>query len=194
MKKSLTLTKEDFDNLLGWLSADREEAGKKYEEIRNGLVRFFRMRDCADPLALTDDTLNRVADKIPKEKTDREKIPFKYIYGFAVNVYHEYCRLTVKKEIQLDLNLPFIKSALQDSPDTERNDLSCLEKCLAEMLPDDSAMMLKYYSEGSSARFDLRKQMAEGMNIKTTTLHTKVHRIKKSLRKCIDNCMNEKNL
>lgn len=194
MKKSLTLTKEDFDNLLGWLSADREEAGKKYEEIRNGLVRFFRIRSCADPLALADDTLNRVADKIPKEKTDREKIPLKYIYGFAVNVYHEYDRLTVKREIQLDLNLPLIKLVSQDFPDTERNDLSCLEKCLAEMPPHESAMMLKYYSEESSARFDLRKQMAESMNIKTTTLHTKVHRIKNSLRKCVDNCMNEKNL
>ena len=194
MKKNFTLTKEDFDNLLGWLSDDREEAGKKYEEIRNGLVRFFRMRDCADPLALTDDTLNRVADKIPKEKTDREKIPLKYIYGFAINVYHEYCRLTVKKEIQLDLNLPLIESSSQNSPNIERNDLNCLEKCLAEIPLDDRAMMLKYYSEESSARFELRRQMAEGMNIKTTTLHTKVHRIKNNLRKCIDICMNKKNL
>ena len=64
MKKHSEITQKDFEGLLDWLAPDREEAGKKYEEIRDGLIRFFRFKGCNDPEFLADETINRVASKI----------------------------------------------------------------------------------------------------------------------------------
>lgn len=194
MKKNSTLTQERFDNLLEWLSADREEAGVKYEKIRKGVIRFFRVRDCADPVALTDETLNRVADKLPGEKTDREKIPLKYIYGFAINVYREYERISSKIEIQLDQNLPLDALVSQNFPDNKSDDIICLEQCLKNFPSEDGEMMLEYYGQDKSVKLEFRRHMAENKNITVQALHTRIHRTKNNLKKCIEKCMDEKNL
>ena len=194
MKKKFKLTQEKLDNLLGWLSADREEAGAKYEEMRKGLIRFFRIKDCADPVGLADETLNRVADKLPQEEAERKKIPLKYIYGFAVNVYREYERNSSKNEIQLNPNLPLDALVSQDFPDNKSKILTCLEQCLAKCSPDDSEMVIEYYGQNKNTKLEFRRQTAEDRKITVRALHTRVHRIKNNLRKCIENCMDEKNL
>lgn len=197
MKNKYTLTKENFENLLRWLSADRDEAGKKYEEIRDGLIRFFRFRGCADPLALADETINRIALKIPVEETEMEKFSINYIYGFAVNVHHEYVRLNANKEVEINLNLPFETARSKEFSnfsDEGNGHIDCLQHCLENMPSEESALLIKYYSEEKSAKFDLRKQMAEKLKITTRALHTKVFRLKNKMKKCIENCINKKNL
>src|SRR5688572_24899734 len=194
MNRNSKLTKEKFDNLLEWLSADREEAGVKYEENRKGLIRFFRIRDCADPIALADETLNRVAEKLPQVAADRENIPVKYIYGFAVNVYREYERISAKNEIQLDPHLPLAALVSPDSPDAKSKVASCLKQCLAKFSPDESDLIIDYYGQDKSIKFEFRRQMAESKNITIRALHTRVHRIKNGLKKCVEKCMDEKNL
>lgn len=194
MSKSFTITKRDFDNLLLWFAADRVEAGEKYEEIHAGLVRFFQIRGCADPLALTDETLNRVAKKLPTDKIARDKVPIQYIYGFALNVYREYLRLDIKHEVQLDTSLPLNQLKTLKVEDNERKDLFCLEKCLEKTSAEDKEIIFNYYGEEKNAKADIRKKMAENLNISMKGLHTKVHRIKNNLRKCIKNCINKKNL
>ncbi len=47
MIKTSVLTQEDFDALLKWFSPNREEAGGKYEKIREGLIRYFHSRGFA---------------------------------------------------------------------------------------------------------------------------------------------------
>ena len=87
MKKDLTLTQEDFDSLLGWLSSDRDEAGVLYEKIREGLIRFFRFRGCDDPSTLADETINRVALKVNTFDSAKDVKTITYFYGFASNVF-----------------------------------------------------------------------------------------------------------
>lgn len=191
MKKDFTLSPEAFNHLLEWLSAERDEAGEKYEEIRNGLIRFFRYRGCPDPSSLADETINRVAAKISENNNMLEEGSVNYFYGFAINVYHEYYRMELKKEVQLTPELPF--EAENSSPENENKSGACLEECMAKLLqPDEKKLILKYYSKDKSAKFELRKNMAEKLGINVGTLHTRVHRIKNTLKKCIENCINEK--
>src|ERR687883_865457 len=69
-KKEWTLTQESFDRLLAWLDPDREQAGKKYEEVRSRLVRGFSSHGCPVPEDLADEAINRVAKLLPEiEKT-----------------------------------------------------------------------------------------------------------------------------
>ncbi len=194
MKKNFLLTQTDFDALLAWLSADREEAGVKYEEIRKGLINFFRFRGCSDPDVLADETINRVTTKVSTFNSIGEIKTIKYFYGFASNIYLEYVSQIKKKEVQLDPNIPIKDNRTIEFIDSEPQDHDCLENCLAKLPTEESGMVLLYYSRDKSAKFELRKEMAESMNLKTGTLHTKIHRIKNVLKKCVEKCMDKKSL
>ena len=49
-----SLTKDAFDRLLSVLDPDRNEAGLKYERIREKLTNLFRWRGRLDPKATYD--------------------------------------------------------------------------------------------------------------------------------------------
>jgi hypothetical protein len=65
-KGNWTLTQEGFDGLLTWLSPDREQAGRKYEEIRLRLIKIYTRRGCTTPEELADEVFNRVTKKLPE--------------------------------------------------------------------------------------------------------------------------------
>ncbi|HEX4946430.1 MAG TPA: hypothetical protein VFZ34_07205, partial [Blastocatellia bacterium] len=60
-KKDWVMTPEAFDLMLMQLDADREQAGEKYELIRQKLTKFFQWRGCPSPEDYTDRTIDRVA-------------------------------------------------------------------------------------------------------------------------------------
>ncbi len=194
MKKDFTLTQEDFDALLGWLSANRDEAGVLYEKIREGLVRFFRFRGCADPHVLADETINRVALKVSTFDNSKNVKTITYFYGFASNVYLEYSRTTRKREISWESEefpVPRNFKMLNDNSDVE---CSCLEDCLKKLPPDESTLVVEYYGKDKSEKFELRRKLAEAMNLKMPALHTRVFRIRGVLRECIEECLENNSL
>ena len=94
MNKNFVLTPELFEELLGWLDPDREIAGKRYEDIRRGLIKIFvsNGRHCVEDLA--DEAINRVANKLNQIKNDYEGDPCLYFYGVAKKIVHEDRRRT----------------------------------------------------------------------------------------------------
>ena len=194
MKKDFVLTEENFNNLLSWLSTDREKAGAKYEEVRKRLTTFFRFKGCSDPESLADETINRVAAKVSTFYNNGEVKTITFFYAFAANVYREYLVQTKKREIHLDQSLLLDKEPIPDESESRNKIFECLDHCLAELDPQESKMLIMYYSADKSAKFELRKKMAETLNLKTGTLHTKIHRIRNELKKCIENCISRKSL
>ena len=89
MKTEWTLTREAFDELLLWLSPDREEAGRQYEDIRRKLIRLFNCRGCDNPEELTDETINRVIKIVESKAVEYSGEPILLFYGVARNVVHE---------------------------------------------------------------------------------------------------------
>ncbi len=194
MKKDFTLTQEDFDALLGWLSGNRDEAGVLYEKIREGLIRFFRFRGCADPLTLADETINRVALKVAAFDSSKNVKTITYFYGFASNVFLEYSRTTRKQEVSWDSEdfPPGRKlQAADDSPDAG---CDCLEDCLMKLPREESALVVQYYEKDKSEKFERRRKLAEAMNLKMPALHTRVFRIRGVLRECVEKCLEKNSL
>lgn len=190
MKTANSISQNEFDALLGWLSDDRDEAGVIYEKIRGGLIRFFRFKGCADPLTLADETINRVARKVETFDSSKNVKTITYFYGFATNVFLEDTRS--RREISWETedfsvieNFP----AADDAPLIEE---SCLEHCLNELSPDESALIVRYYEKDKNEKFEARKKLADSMNLKMPALHTKVFRIRGVLRECVEKCL-EKN-
>ena len=193
MKKYFELSQQDFDNLLDWLASDREEAGEKYEEIREGLIRFFRFRGCSDAAALADETINRVATKISTFTFDSQVKIISIFYGFASNIYLEYISRRKKREIEYEPNLS-IGSTKPASPENSDDDIyECLESCLGKLEVEENELVVTYYSKEKSARLALRKELANMMNLRVGALHTRIYRIRHVLKLCIEECLHEKN-
>lgn len=194
MKKDFTLQQKDFDALLGWLSANREEAGRQYERIREGLIRFFRFRGCADPETLADETINRVALKVSTFDSSKNVKTITYFYGFASNIYLEYLRTVKSREVQLEMDYLLDTQSFVVTDDSSLTESDCLENCLTKLSQEESNLIIQYYERDKSEKFDWRREIAERMNLRMPALHTRVFRIRGILRECVEECLGKKSL
>ena len=186
MPNNDVLTKENFDEMLLWFSTDRETAGAKYEEIRNGLVRYFDFKGCADAEALADETINRVARKFTSFDTNNNHKHITYFYGFASKVFLEYLKKAENKSEELSDNFKLIEDKFgNEEIETKHN---CLDKCLNKLSDEDKAMAIGYFGKEKSEKFEHRRQIAKRMNITIGNLHVKVYRLKATLKNCIEKC------
>lgn len=189
MPKDSGLTKEDFDALLNWFSPNRDEAGAKYEEIRNGLIRYFNFKGCTEAENLADETINRVARKFSTFNLENDHKHITYFYGFAANIYKE----SRKKIEQVELD-PNLRAEPDDIQEINSKEIThqCLDGCLGKLSSEDSRLAVQYFCKEKSAKFEHRRNLAEDFKLKMGALHVKVHRLKATLRHCVENCMKEK--
>lgn len=192
MKESYALTQQDFDTLLSLFSADREEAGHRYERLREGLIRFFQFRGCNDPLALADETFNRVASKIAAYDGSANVQPSAYVYGFARKILLEHLRGLRNRETQLDASHSECAVGQSGFDADSEADLASLQKCLNELPAEDRALVLEYFSRDRGEKIELRRQMAARLGASSQVLQTRIFRIKTVLRKCMHRCGREK--
>lgn len=193
MKKTNTLTPENFTALLGWFSPDPDEAGKKYEEVREGLIRYFRFRGCADSAVLADETITRVAVKLPTFDLSNNVKTITYFYGFAKNIFREYLAQNKKKEVDFDAERSLNTASYDDFNDPDPIEFKCLDRCLTKLPEAERDLLLQYYSKNKREKLELRKKLAEQLHLKKGTLHTRVHRLKINVGKCLKKCMDQKN-
>jgi DNA-directed RNA polymerase specialized sigma24 family protein len=170
---------ENFDQLLVWLDANRDAAGKKYEEIRYRLIKIFGRRGCPVAEELADETLDRVCRKVRQIADTYVGDPALYFYGVAQNVYLEYLK---KKPVP---DAPPVVVL----PDNVEQRHQCLEHCLNGFRKDDRDILLGYFQDDRKAKIDHRKELAERLEISLNTLRMRIHRLKLSLHDCIVDCL-----
>jgi DNA-directed RNA polymerase specialized sigma24 family protein len=173
---------DNFDGLLDWLTPDREEAGRKYEEIRQRLIRIFTCRCCDCPEDLADETMNRVIKKVHLVAPGYRGDPALYFCGVARNVAREYQKRRV----------PTPPPPVLDRSIEERAALECLDYCIDELTPKNRKLIIEFYSEDKGERILKRKKMAEELGIAPNALRIRAHRIRRTLETCVLNCLEEK--
>ncbi len=188
--KDWELTREEFDRFLGWLDADREQAGRKYEAIRRGLIAIFNSRGCPAAEDLADETINRAIRQLSSIESSYEGEPAKYLYGVARFVALEYFRRSAKR---------YGGSAPEDLPDwsqagalgeeDEKEALSrCLRRCLEKLSPEKRKLFILYYRKGNRLNLEHRKSLAERLGCSINALRIQMHRLNEELRRCITDC------
>ncbi len=148
MKKQSGLIEENFNDLLDWFSLNREEAGKKYEEIRNGLIRFFYFKGCANAEDLADEAINRVASKLRVLDLSGNVKPTNLFYGFASKIYLEYVSRIKKQEVEFDADF----HSPNKTTEPENKNQKCLEQCLKELPVEDSDLIVEILLFGESGK------------------------------------------
>lgn len=180
MRTHTALTKEQFDQLLAWLSPDPNLAAEKYEVIRAGLVQRFISRHFPDAEFLADETINRVASKVKDLAATYEGDPAGYFHAVAKNVVLEYAR-----ELRSAAKPP------PPEPEPLFDDVyfDCLEECLKQLPPEKQTLILAYYSDIRRAKIDSRKKMRQQLQLKANALRAQTHRVRKKLSRCVRECV-----
>jgi DNA-directed RNA polymerase specialized sigma24 family protein len=184
LKKQWTLTQESFDRLLAWLHSDCEQAGKKYEEVRSKLVRGFMSHGCPVSEELADETINRVARRLPEIEKTYVGEPMRYFYRVAHYIHLEYLR----KESEV-APLPPGELSLRENSDNIEPEYECLERCLQQLTPRNRELVLQYYQGEKGVKIEARKVLAQSLNIKLPALRLQAHRIRTNMKKCIQECL-----
>lgn len=169
-----------FEMFLKWLDPVLEKAGEEYERIRFRLITFFSHRNCLFPEDLSDETINRVILKVSEEPIENK---LAFCFGVAKNVYLE----SLRKE-KTHLNVDDIDPVAPPPAEAEFSD-DCLNKCLADLPPENRALILDYFSEDKQAKIESHKKLSESLKTTQTALRMKVVRIKQKLKVCLRECM-----
>lgn len=180
-KQSVSSTKS-FDDLLGWLSPDRDKAAQRYEEIRRRLIKIFAHRGCWEAEDLADETLRRVELKVSEIATNWINDPALYFYAVARNVRREYVRRKPAPE-----SLP----PAPDGEQAERED-RCLEHCMDRLLTrDERSLVLEYHKGEGRTKIDNRRELGRKFGLGENALRIRIHRLLKRLRPCVVDCLAE---
>jgi RNA polymerase sigma factor (sigma-70 family) len=193
-KQKWAITPEAFDLLLSWLDPNRERAGEKYEEIRARLIKRFRQHGCGEPEQLANETIDRVARKLPEIIATYEGDPVPYFYAVAHYVHIEFLRSPAAIPLsQTDVPIGFVQ-AVPELFDEDESLNACLKHCMDKLAQRDRELILQYYQGERQVKIKLRKELAEGLGIKLANLRLQTQRIRAKLKTCILDCLNRKAL
>jgi DNA-directed RNA polymerase specialized sigma24 family protein len=174
------LTRESLDSLLEWLNRDRESAGREYEKIRARLIKIFACRGCRVPEELADETIDRVARKVKEVADGYEGDPAFYFYAVARKVYLEYSK---GKPAPLPMPVP-----PPDRADFDQR-LDCLDRCLDGLSSGSREIIIAYCGTEEEKKKKARKDLALKLGIGSNALWIRAHRIRNSLRSCMEECL-----
>lgn len=183
MDRERVLTQAAFDTLLTWLDADRDQAGKKYEDIRRRLIKIFTCRGRPDAEELADETINRVTLKAPDITREYVGDPALYFYGVAQKVFLE----SLRKRPHA-VRLPPPPASKSEEMEQEHE---CLERCMERLTASNRELVLEYYQNDKRAKIDRRKKLAERLGIAQNALRIRAHRIRLTLQQCVLGCLEQ---
>lgn len=187
MARDPAIPRQSFDEILAWLNPDRNESANIYLQLRNDLTKIFIWNGCTDPDGLTDEVFDRVARRVHEVRPHFEGDPKLYFYGVARNLIKESPKRS-KKQVSIEgTDLPAPETAVEDETKAMREE--CLNSCLHALSPGKRALILAYYAKEKQAKIDHRTELAQEMGISVETLRVRVHRIRGTLEKCIEQCL-----
>ncbi len=176
------ITPDAFRAFLVWLSPQKIEDGEAYEKARRRLVIFFASRQCRDPEAHADATVDIAIHKLSAIPT--EIPPLAYLLGIAKNVFRDYLRKLQHEASALE---GIQQNRIPPQPEIERNH-TCLEGCLNELPSDERATLLSYYSQDRIAKIELHRRLAEQQNLTVNALRNRIFRLNKRMAQCLEKC------
>lgn len=184
------LTAAQFERLLQRLDSNRDSAGKKYEDLRRMLIRFFDWNSF--PLAedLADETFNRVARRLE----DQEILDVvAFAWGVAKNIRHEARNKTLRLVSVADLpgegsSLVEEQSAREIHGKIEREQLlKCLRLCMQRLSLEDRELFQAYHAVNED-HAKARHQLAVSLGLTIGALRMQVIRLREKLEKCTVRC------
>lgn len=176
---------EAFDKLLMRLNADRDEAGRRYEEIRRKLIHFFSWEGLVEAEMLADECLTRLvsklADGIEIMRLDA------YLFGIARLVLKEALRERDKRNSAFD---GLGRREVHAQPDDEAGERvrRCLDSCLDRLPVETRHLIVEYYRGEKGEKRSNRAALAQQLGISANALRNRALRLRIGLQDCVRRC------
>ncbi len=173
---------EVFARFLQLLSADPEEAGRRYTSLQKKLIGYFRLKGVDDPVSLADEVIDRAIMKI----TGGADVPHvdRFCLGIARRVYKETVRLRQRETSAFQ---QFIAELGDSSVDQVDRIYNLLQPCFEQLANDEQQLLLAYCHESQGrSRIEYRHQLAEKMQLTVMTLRARVSRLRNKLTDCVE--------
>lgn len=188
-RQTWTLTPEAFERLLAWLDDDRDRAGERYEEIRSLLIKHFRRHGCSAAEELADESINRVAKRLPDFISTYTGEPARYFFGVAHHVHMEYLRRPSSAPLPLKELPDTAVPAEPSAPDEQSPEHLCLGLCIEKLPPRSRELITQYYCGERQTKIQMRKELADRLGVKLENLRLRAQRIRVSLKRCVIECV-----
>ena len=170
--------------LLGYLGPDPDTAGRAFEDLRRGLVRFFDWRGVHVPEECADICLDRLAKRI-LEGEQVVSVPA-FTFALARLVLLEYGRRPDTRTVSLD-DAP--ESVLAVAASRSSPWLDCLEAELAALPAAGRELILRYYTRERRAKIDDRAALARELGITVAALRNRAQRLRDRLERAVSACV-----
>jgi RNA polymerase sigma factor (sigma-70 family) len=189
MARNSDIPPESFEEILAWLSPDRELAASMYLDLRRRLIKIFGWNHCTDPEGMTDETFDRAAKQVHELKETFEGDPKLFFYAVARNLIREYQR-KIKSYVSID-DVELQVEAPHEIEEEDDADLrtECLLSCLRGLTSEKRELILGYYAKEKQAKINHRTEMAKRLGLTVETLRVRAYRIRSELEKCIEDCL-----
>ncbi|MCI0659562.1 MAG: hypothetical protein L0220_00655 [Acidobacteria bacterium] len=181
-----------LETFFDFLGPDRNQAGEKYEALRQILMKFFEWRGALSPDHLTDLTIDRVAAKLAQGEEIRnihgycQKVAY-YIYLEWVNRHHD-----LKHEpLDGENGLPSVQP-IPDQDPLEEIRVECQVNCLQQLPGDTRELIQEYFVGEGRDRINRREALAARLGISRSALGNRITRLLSKLRECVEKCLKRK--
>jgi DNA-directed RNA polymerase specialized sigma24 family protein len=134
---------------------------------------------------MADDCIDRVIRKLPEIIDSYTGNPEAYFCGVA-----KYVALEWKKKERLLEPLPeTLTLAALDSDEMEQYG-DCLDECLDKLAKPSRELALEFYRYAKREKIDHRAALAARLGISANGLRCRAHRVRETLEKCVQECVN----
>ena len=178
---SKNLTSQNFERLLAKLSADERQAAVAYTNLRDSLVRFFRLKGDHEPEAAADETLDRTALKVAAD-TPIDNVT-KYSFGIARLIFLERLRGENREK---SAAVGFYGARIVAPNVEESDDFQYMRDCLRRLPADERDFLQSYFADDSHDNLIVIRQRLTAENgVSINQIRVKVSRLRKRLEDCV---------
>lgn len=172
---------QDFAQFLQLLSADSEEAGRRYRDLLNKLHGFFSLKGVSDPGSAADETIDRAVAKIAAGAVVTDV--GRYCLGIARNIAKERSRIKRRESSAFQ---QFIADLSHSSAEQVDRIYTLLKPCFGQLTVEEQQLLQAYCHEAQGrARAKHRQELAESLKISMLALRVRVTRLRNSLTDCV---------
>jgi DNA-directed RNA polymerase specialized sigma24 family protein len=184
--------KETLKELLNLLSPDEAQAAVEYQNLHQRLTRFFDWNNAQDPMALADETLDRLA-KRAAESAMSEGVPsamnegVRNVSAFALGVARHILQEEARRQIKMtEINQHWRSMELARTHDPDADAVEdALQHCLGKMPPERRRLIEAYYNYTGAEKIRMHQQLAEAEGLSLNALRNRALRTRQELETCI---------
>ena len=186
------MQKETFKELLNLLSPDEAQAAVDYQNLHQRLTRFFDWNNAQDPMALADETLDRLAKRAAEPAMSegvRSAVNegVRNVSAFALGIARHLLQEEARRQIKMtEINQHWrsMELARAQDPDSEAVE-DALQKCLEKMQPERRRLIEAYYNYTGPEKIRMHQQLAEANGLSLNALRNRALRTRHELEACI---------